>query len=521
MTKKVLILLLIFVLSRIIFINPLPVFFDSPEYLSRFADPNYLHAISSGHIPFHAGYIALFWPIYHLATVLNLNPAYLLIFAQILLSAVAIYCFNRLVETISNKKTAFLATIVAILFPIYWITNVSIMTESTYINYFLISLLFFSLYAKNKYSTLGLIIGCILLGLSLLTNPLVILWLPFLLLLINFLKKEMVIKVFCAVTITTCITVFVNGFLVAGSLQIPLSAGIHRYLFGEDLSVIPNVSSFLTILRFIRNALLPIIQNNTIIVLLLTVLSVFKLYKTNKKLFMATLFWILPLIMVNQWYNPLLSGRHGIIAEFGLAFLSAIYLEKKKILTFIVIGYILVISLPALVLLKQPIPYLEEQKYVINLPKGLLIDTHLARPQIQGYYHGTVYFVNEPSESENLGKIIDRHLASNIPVFITSQALSDPYGLYSGPYLYALSLSYANKFQLEGYLPYLINKYALIDNDANIIIFKIVSKENTKYPDVPNLSTNRRRIDYLDPLNQLWFFMERAKIIQSQNIIRG
>jgi len=159
MTKKVFILLCIFVLSRIIFINPLPVFFDSPEYLARFSDTNYFHAIMSGHIPFHAGYIALFWPVYHLALILNLNPAYLVIFAQILMSAITVYCFYRFTMIMTEKKTASLAAILVSLFPLYWITNVSIMTESSYINYFLISLFLISFYAKKNKTIYCLIVA--------------------------------------------------------------------------------------------------------------------------------------------------------------------------------------------------------------------------------------------------------------------------------------------------------------------------------------------------------------------------
>jgi len=521
MTKKVFVLFCIFVLSRIIFINPLPVFFDSPEYLARFSDTNYFQAILSGHIPFHAGFIALFWPAYHLGLTSNLNPAYVVILAQILFSAIAVYCFYRFAMMITEKKTALLAAVLASLFPLYWITNASIMVESSYINYFLISLFFISFYAKKNQTIYYLIVGSILFGLSMLTNPLVILWSPFLVSVVYFLNTKKTLKVTLAIVATILFTVFINGFLVAKSLQIPLLTGIHKYIFGEDLGVIPNVSSFLTIFRFIRNALLPLIQNNTILVLLLSILSLVKIFKINKKLFIVSFLWIIPLIIVNQWFNPLLLGRHGIIAEFGLAFLCAVYLEKKKLLTFVVIAYILVISFPALTLLRQPVPYLEEQKYAQGLPKGLLIDTHFARPQIQGHYPGIVYFINEPSQTGDFEKTVDKYLKNHLPVFITSQALSDPYGLYSGPYLYPLSLSYANKFQLEDSLPYLLNKYAVVDNDASIVIFKIVSKGNSKYPDIPNLSANRRRIDYFDPLNQLWFLMERAKIIQSQNIIRG
>lgn len=524
MNRKVLIPLCVFIISRFIFINPLPVFFDSPEYLARFSNPNYFQAMSSGHTPFHAGYIMLFWPIFHIAKLLEINPPFTIIFAQIIISAIAIYCFYRFTAIISNYKIATIASIILSLTPIYWIINVSVMAELTYINFFLISVLFVALYAKNKsYQNYYLLIGCISFGLALLTNPLVGLWLPFILSVVFYLRKERVLLLFLSIGMTVFLAILINSFLIAYAYHAPIQNGIHQYLFGEDIKIAPNVSSVILITRFIRNAFIPILQNSTTIVFILSVISFMKIFHINKKLFVVTLLWISPSILTNQWFDPLLFGRHGIIAGFGLAFLASILLEKRKLLFFLTIGYLLIVSLPALNLLRQPIPYIEMGKFTQTLPKGLLIETHFARPQVEGYYSGKIIFVNQPGwDKKKLEEEIDSYLNNKQPIFITSQALSDPYGIYSGPFLYPLSLSYAKKFELEDIgSQYLMRKYATIDKNAGLTIFKIVSKEKTKYPDIPKLNRNRHRIDYFDPITQLWFLIDKAKIIQSHNIIKG
>lgn len=522
MSRKVFILLCLFILSRLIFINPLPVFFDSPEYLSRFSNPNYLQAIISGHIPYHISYVALFWPIFQIASFFYTTPSLIIIIAQIIFSTIAIYCTFLFVRIITNKNTAFLTTLFGASLPLYWITNVSIMQECTYVNFFLISLFFITAYAKKKNNSIPcLVIGFISLGLSLLTHPVIILWLPFLLSVIYFLDKEKVPVVFFVITIATFLAILVNGLFVAISLQISLPSGIHKYLSPET-NILPNISSLLMILRFIRNGFSPILQNTSVIIFIITMISLIKTFKINKKLFILAFLWISPSLISNQWFNPLLSGRHAIIAEFGFAFLLALYFEKRKISSLLILVYILIVFLPALILLRQPIPYLTEQKFIQTLPKGLLIDSHFARPQIQRNYNGIIYFVNEPSENKKLGKIIDEYLINKIPVFITSQALSDPYGLYSGPFLLPLSLSYMGKFELGNIMSsYSIKKYAIIDEDAGLILYNIVLKKTSKYPNIPVLKYNRRQINYFDPINRLWFFVERAKIIQIHNMIKG
>lgn len=510
MNKKVIILLCLFILSRLVFINPLPVFFDSPEYLMRFANPNYFQAIISGHLPFHVGYITLFWPVFQIAKLLGINPSFAVVFAQIIFSTVSIYCFYRFVEIISNRNVAIFSTIIASLFPLYWITNVTIMTESTYINFLLISAFFLSLYAKTENNrNIFLLLGSLSFGISLLTNPLVLIWLPFLLSLTYLINKGRIIKVIFTLLITVGVVTPINWSFVFNSFQ--------------NSTVFPKISSALDILRFIRNAFLPIFQNNTSLVFILSVVSLIKLFIKNKGLCFVLFSWLIPLVLASQWFNPLLSGRHSIIADFGFAFLIAILLQKRKVLFFVVIFYILITYLPALNLLKQPVPYLIEKDYVKKLPKGLLIETHLAKPQVERQYSGQIIFVNQPGWNKNaLENTIDSHLNIRKPVFITSQALSDPYGLYSGPFLLPLSLSYAKKFELDSIIRnYSLKKFASIDEEAGLSVYKIVSKQKSKYPDIPRLNYNRRRMDYFDPITQLLLLIERAMTTQSHNMIEG
>jgi hypothetical protein len=511
MNKKVLILLCVFILSRLLFINPLPVFFDSPEYLARLSSPNYFQAMASGHSPFHVGYLLLFWPVFHLASFFKIYPPFAVIFAQIIMSAIAIYCFYLFVQIITNKKTAIISVILFSIFPLYWVMNETIMIESTYINLFLFSISFIAISLKNTiYSKLYLILGCITFGLASLTNPLVVFWIPFILSFTYFLRKNRLFTILISIFFTFLLAIIINGIFISQASGLPIQSGIQQYLFGVDISLMPRVSSVTSVLRFIRNAFVPVLQNYSVLIFIISLISAIKLFKHNKKIFVISFFWIIPLMIANQWYDPLLFGRHSSIVGFAFAVLAGIFLKNKKVLFYFTIIYLLIFSIPALFLLRQPIPYLEEAKFVNNLPEGLLIESHFARPQVEGSFTGETIFVNQPGwNADILVKTIDNYLIKNIPVFISSQALSDPYGIYSGPYLYSLSLSYTNNFILENILSsYSFQKYAEVDKGANIEIFKIVSKRKSKYPEIPRLNFNRHQINYFDPLNQALFLLK-------------
>src|SRR3990172_8036509 len=95
--KLTLLLLSLFVFSRFPFVNSQAIFFDSGEYLNLFANPNFSLALYNGHFPLHIGYIILGWPIYQVASLLNINPGNAVVLGQIAIQALAIYCFYKFV----------------------------------------------------------------------------------------------------------------------------------------------------------------------------------------------------------------------------------------------------------------------------------------------------------------------------------------------------------------------------------------------------------------------------------------
>lgn len=436
MTNIMISLVFIFLLSRFYTANPAPVWFDSLEYLTRFASPNFLQALTSGHYPLHAGYILLFK---------NLP----LITSQIILGLAGMIAFYKL----TNSK---MAVIIASLLPIVWLSQTTVMMEAAYVPLFLISL-----YLFKKQSNF---FGAIFFSLSLLTHLVVLLWIP----LILYFNPKTWRWLVGAIIITSAI----NAYLISPDLIVGLKE-VYLSKAGEHVQLT-------AVLPLIRNWLIPLLRNNTN---LIVILAFFSLLRRP-----AAIFWLGPTLITNQWWDSLLYGRHSLIASFGLALLVAQILKGHRLWSSITITYLLLTVIPTVALLKTPIPYQETAKLIKDLPPGgLLIDSHFARPQTTGVYSGETIYVNEPGWT----------FKDNRQTFVTAAALSDPYGLYSGPYLHSLSLSYKDSPTLKQYLG---NKSFKKINDQ---IYQ-VTDFGMPYPET-NLYFSPRRLDFYDPLSRLWF----------------
>ena len=437
-----------FIISRIIFANAGPVFFDSPEYLARLADPNLWHALTSGHLPLHAGYILLLWPIYHL------SPSLVIPF-QILLGLAGIVCFYYIVVELetrrrmrtgaqgvppegkaaehpqSLRRVALVSTILVSLLPLLWISQVTIMMEAVYVPLFFISAYFL---VRRRY-----LLFSIFYFLSTLTHPGVLLWFPWLI----------------YISPNRRSTIFYS--------LISIFLGL--------VSFIPKLGEHIqfSLLPVIRNILIPTLRNNTNLIVILASVSFIKLFINHKSSILNHFLWLAPVIVTNQWWDSLFFGRHALIASFGLAYLTALQVSKFKFQISLVIVYLLLTSVPALALLRGPIPYLEEAKFAASLPPGgIYITSHFARPQLQGVYPGTTVFVNEPGWESSP--------ATASALYVSPSAISDPYDLYSGPYLHLLSIS-------------------------------------------PATYRSPRRLDYYDPITQLWFRFFSSPIFSSASRI--
>ncbi|MDP2637518.1 MAG: glycosyltransferase family 39 protein [Candidatus Levybacteria bacterium] len=509
--KKILFLIIAFFASRLYFLNANPIFFDSPEYLRRLANPEFLTALYSGHLPLHAGYILFFWPVFHFGQILSFNPSVITVIIQIILSFLTVLAFYKFCKFILGSSKAWFSTIIISILPLYWITNVTLMMETTYIAFFIFSLYFLSRYVTSKKSSNAfMLLSLISFLLSFTTHIIVLLWIPFLCFFLFMYQPKKIIPYAIYLFLTIITASIINGYFISLTMQTNLLKGIELLYFsklGEHASI--SLSSSEGIFVILRNLLIPLLRNNTFLIVALSVLSLVLTYKRNAKIFILCALWIAPSIIANQWWDSLFYGRHALIASFALAFVIG-YVINKKVFAIIII-YLLFVSLPAMNLLKYETPYQREIITISQLEtNGVLIESHFARPQVDRIYEGTVIFVDEPGwKTDQLDSQIQNAIANNKPVYVSSQALSEPYGLFSGPYLHTLSLSYKKDYVLKKTLSnFTLKKTKQTNYDDDLSMYQVTSNNPSPYPHVPVKMFDKRRMDFTDPFMQIWFFIK-------------
>ena len=493
----------IFLISRLLFLNWGDVFFDSGEYISRWAEPNLLNALTSGHPPLHMGYVLWAWPIFRILSGIGSNPLPIIMLVQTVMALLTVVFFGNVFARLADSGVAKRAMILVSILPIFWITNVSVMMETAYLFFFSGSLFFLTKYfGENK--RVYLMISCVFWLTAFLTHTVVIIWIPLVLYLFWILGKKHILKLVIAGAATLAIASVINAWFLSLSLGSSFGEGfywLYAAKFGEHAWFSLSLE---TAARYLRNWLLPLTYNFTSPVVIFGVISLVALWKRNRKLFWLLFFWVSPSFIANQWWDSLHYGRHALIAGFGLAFLTALVVKGRRF--WLLAGFVLIISLSTMRWMNGPAPYQQMAQNISRLPEGgLLIDSHFARPQTQGKYDGTVLYVDEPGWSlEGAVVEIEEYLTHGRGVYITGHALSEPYGLFSGPFLHPLSLSYRKPFNLQELAEkWGFEELTLVERDLNLVIYKILPEKNG-YPDINKLSGSKRRIDYLDPSRLFW-----------------
>jgi hypothetical protein len=509
--KFIFLFFILFLISRIFFINTQGVFFDSKEYFNLFTNPNYLVAITNGHFPPHEGYIILFWPLFQLINYFHGNATYAVILGQIILSFFTLYCFYAFIKYIANTQIAIYAVILASLTPLFWIINVTLMMENAYAAFYFVSLLLLIKYLKNNKKTPLLHLSLLIYSLAIVTQTIVILWAPLYLFVVYIKQKKLFAKVLIYMIIYFATFSVINVIFISNVIDMQPQITFRNLYLSKASEFSALQFDLKGILIFGRNFLIPLFRNNSILLVLLSLLSLIILYKKNIKLFFIGVLFILPAIYTNQWWDSLLNGRHALLAGFGIAFLVACLLQTKRFVFFLVIIYLLIVSVPALNLLRYPIPYLQEAQYAKSFPKNaLFIESHFARPQVQDTVKARTIWVNEPAwPIDKLTQIINSYLDEKRDVYISSAALSEPYGLYSGPYLHNITLSYISPPILQPVLTHdKFKLYKTLNAADNLYIYQITSTSGGSYPASIQLQNSYRRIDYTDPLSFLFRLVE-------------
>lgn len=494
---------MLFFISRIAFLNGSAVFFDSPEYISRLSQSSLLNALLRGHWPYHFGYIFLFWPIAKLSQLFFHDLISLVLITQIFLAFFGVLWFYKTLEILKDKTTALKSSVIISLLPLFWITNSTIMVETAYITFFLGALYYFVLYLKKGIKN-TLILSLSLFALAYFTNSVVLLWLPLFFVLQTGQKTKQNFKPFILIAIAIFLSLILEGYLISlygGKSILSTLFGVYSSK-NHEFAQLPL--SFYGGLVYLRNFIIPLLRNNTILIVLLALTGLLKTFKKDKRFFWLGFFWIAPALITNQWSDSLFYGRQGLISSFGLVFLVSFSVQRRWFA--LLIFYLLLTSLPALALLRQTIPYLEEAKMTEDLPKeSILFETHFARPQVEQVYKGRAIYVNEPGGEVNPRKTIEEALTRNAPVFISAQALSEPYGLYTGPYLHTLGLSYKRDYDLKSLLSnFELKLYKEANLKDNIALYTVIAKKKSPYPPINRMYDSKRRIDFTDPITRVW-----------------
>ncbi|OGD61840.1 hypothetical protein A2160_00920 [Candidatus Beckwithbacteria bacterium RBG_13_42_9] len=481
---------------------------DDHEYLGRLTNPHLIQVLSQGHPPLHAGFILLLWPFIQLTNWFRFDPIIVIKLINILLAWGCLWLFYKLIKAFFPKINPLVASVLVALTPMFWIMNVTLLTENVYIFLFLLSLFTSYVFLKTKQNR-WLIVTALALGLAYLTHQLITFYLPaFSLLLLLKPKQRQLKPIVILGLVLTLGLVLANFFLAWLYTQrgFSLNQALTFTLTSKSADFAQLGTFPLNLVRSFRNWLILSLRSFTNFSMILGSLGLVFWLRRNFRQGIRLLLWLIPSFLAAQWWDGLLMGRHLLLALFPLVLLIAYLIQNRQLLLFLTFFSLCLTSFGAMMLLRQPLPADLTQKTIQSLPQnGLLLESHFLRPWIS--YQGKTMYVNEPGTPQNFEQEINKSLADNKLVFLTSQALSDPYGVYTGPYLHPLSLSFNQPSKLSAILKnYQLTPYATISAQLHLTIYQI--KNKFPEPDfvadiVPAWQQNR--LDFFDPLSQLWF----------------
>jgi len=437
------ILFILVLLSRLLLLNGSIDFFDSTQYIWRSELPTLKEALSTGHAPYHPGYIFFTWIIYQIFKLFG-TPDTSLVAAipSAIFGSLTILFFYLLVKKIFDAKIAFLSVILATLIPFFWISNISIIVDPTMICFYILSLYLFYLWLDEK-NYYYLIISSFSLGFSMWTHTQIAFWcLSFVALFFYKIKFKDYLKIIIKSIPFIIGPVFFIGvylYLLVGAGHNPNYIDALKYLFTGNAGDHMPFSFF------------PGVRNYTIIMTTLvagfSVLGIVKMLLDKKydKFFMIVI-WLFPGLFLSALYlYANLYGRSSMIAIFpGVTAVSYFLLSWKaknlvaKVvqasLIILTLCQLLWISLPVIkTYATQPAALEELAKFHKELkPGGLYITSNQAKTI---YYYrqlgGKIDIIWEMPK-EKIDQDINQAVLELKPLYIGQDAIMFPYYIYDG-----------------------------------------------------------------------------------------
>lgn len=412
LSKTVGLVFLLILLSRILLPSISPAFFDSPEYLRLFENPNFLDSLRQAHNPIHPLFLLIFWLFDKVPLGTTLLRAEFLNGIFGFLTTVIIYKISR-----SLVVTLFVAFT-----PYFWLSQINVLYEP--LLGLLLALSFY--YSKNLH------FSAIFFALAFLVSSTTLIYL--LPLFAWLLAKR-------SASWRTAVLIF--GAYLLGALAIyawvlnlknaPL-ANLPTVLSGAN-NLIDKIRNegWLFFPRVVRN--MAVIYFNYLTIPLGLACLVLGLRKRSVVLVLS---WLLAFFLLNSIWHAGMYGR----LSLALMILPLFLLVRIK--NRILVGGLLVLLLIQSTKLVVPyhfqeVPYWREKKLIENLDgRPLLIISNYEEPYLKGKFDYLV--LNSPQTDEvKIKAEIAAAKKHHQPVLITSQAVSAPYHQYDGMNFHLLS----------------------------------------------------------------------------------
>ncbi len=430
---------LLILASRLFLLNSSMDFFDSTQYFWRSASTKLIDAISSGHAPYHPGYIFFTWLTNNLLVHLNINDTPIAAaIPSAIFGTLTIVFFYLLTKEIFNKKIAFFSALLAAITPYFWISNIAIMVDPTMICFYMLSLYLFYLWLSKK-NYLFLILSGFAIGYAIWTHTQIAFWsLGFVAIFIYKIKpKEWLKTIFQSLPALLGIIffIYIYLFLLVRTAHNPTYLSALKYLFTGNagdhmpLSLKPGMINYLTIM--------------TTLGALFSILGFVKLFfdKKRQKLLML-LIWLIPGLFFSALYlYANLYGRSSMISIFPATIAISYFLTSWKTknlsikifqsaLIFLIIIQFLAISIPVVKkYATEPGVYEELGQKQQQLPAGgLYITSNLAKTSSGYAFYDTIW----ETSLEQIYQDIEATDKKNKPIFIGQDAIMFGFYKYDG-----------------------------------------------------------------------------------------
>lgn len=422
---------ILYFFSRLPFLRPYPVYYDSFEY-SRIAEAinfsNLAQVITSSHQPIHTFYfltILFFKQIFFF-----LSAEKVLVLISLVFGYLTVVFFFLFVKEYLDDKKAFFASLLLLLFPYFFIANTNILYESELLFFQIISLYFFFTGLKKENIRRVLLAGILWsISISIFTGSLLILP-AFVVLCLKTKKKFALLSL-----------VLISSFLIAVLLDVLILKSpaliVEKYQLHFSDLVSTGGGLFVFGYRILRNIVL---ESSTILspagIIVLAIIIVIYSLTTHYSL-LTTLLWFLPPLFLMQFWHAGLFGRLAIFLVFPASLLLTESLTKNWQKIFLLFTF-LVFLVPLLIAQTKNPPIYRFYDLIKNVPNVAILTSDSNRFLYQKYELPIFVFSpgNDLPEAE---KFINENLKQGKTVLIDSAGLNYPYFQFDGDSYHLLS----------------------------------------------------------------------------------